>query len=593
MKKIVLLVSLVLALTLAFSGCAPTNPDETTATTEATQATEPGEATESTEATTETTEATEPSETTEPTEPEPTLPEEGHEHSYEVAVKAPTCTEDGYTLHKCSCGDEYKDEETEATGHQWGPWVTTKNPTTTKEGQSERTCSVCDEKETKKLDKLPESHKHSYKKTVVKPTCTTGGYTLHECSCGSSYISDETPKTAHNYSTKVTKPTCTSKGYTTYTCKDCGHVVVKDYTDKVAHDYKTEVVKPTCTTEGYTKHTCKNCGHITYTDLTQKVPHNYKDTVIAPTCTEDGYTSRVCKDCGHKTTTNPTKKLGHDYKSTVVEATCQAGGYTLHECTRCDSSYKDNQTPVGAHKTKVETKDPTCADAGYKKEVCTVCGQVVKQETIPADPSKHVWEWRSLSVQAEIEDDKFESTGDWQAGVNFGHLVGYDDHVCKCCTICDIGDYSTIKWRDDAASVMDGYVQDLRDRTYGEYASRVKVKMDSGLNSKAAGRALDISVEFSHDGCPQDCSENISTGTSYKTVEDFFYAFYNSSAHRKIMLSSSLSSSLDIDAGMNDYQSVGYGFYSTIRQGTIGDASQVTIENFAVQLFKYGGSLNP
>ena len=118
MKKIVLLVSLVLALTLAFSGCAPTNPDETTTTTEAAQATEPGETTEPTETTTETTEATEPSETTEPTEPEPTLPEEGHEHSYEVTVKAPTCTEDGYTLHKCSCGDEYKGEETEATGHQ-------------------------------------------------------------------------------------------------------------------------------------------------------------------------------------------------------------------------------------------------------------------------------------------------------------------------------------------------------------------------------------------------------------------------------------------------------------------------------------------
>lgn len=580
MKRIIPMLVVMVLLLAGLAGCASTQPEESTQ-----PSTEAAATTEATETTTETTEATEPSETTEPNEPEPTLPEEGHEHSYNVTVKAPTCTEGGYTLHKCSCGDEYKDNETKAAGHKWGPWVTTKNPTTTKEGQSERTCSVCGEKETKKLNKIPESHKHSYKETVVKPTCTTGGYTLHECSCGSSYISDETPKTDHNYSTKVTKPTCTSKGYTTYTCKDCGHVVVKDYTDKVAHDYKTEVVKPTCTTEGYTKHTCKNCGHITYTDLTQKVPHNYKDTVVAPTCTEDGYTSRVCKDCGHKTTTNPTKKLGHDYKSTVVEATCQAGGYTLHECTRCDSSYKDNQTPVGAHKTKVETKDPTCADAGYKKEVCTVCGKVVKQETIPADPSKHVWEWRSLSTQAEIEDDKFESTGDWQAGVNFGHLVGYDDHVCKCCTICDIGDYSTIKWRDDAASIMDGYVQNLRDRTYGEYAGRVKVKMDYGLNSTAAGRALSISSNFSHDGSPQTCNENISKG--YKTIQQFFNAFYNSPSHRKIMMSSSLAGSLGIDAANYDYGYCGYGFYSIVQQGSLGDASRVSIENFAVQLFEY------
>ena len=588
MKKIVLLVSLVLALTLAFSGCAPTNPDETAATTEATQATEPGEATESTEATTETTEATEPSETTEPTEPEPTLPEEGHEHSYEVAVKAPTCTEDGYTLHKCSCGDEYKDEETEATGHQWGPWVTTKNPTTTKEGQSERTCSVCGEKETKKLDKLPESHKHSYKETVVKPTCTTGGYTLHECSCGSSYISDETPKTDHNYSTKVTKPTCTSKGYTTYTCKDCGHVVVKDYTDKVAHDYKTEVVKPTCTTEGYTKHTCKNCGHITYTDLTQKVPHNYKDTVVAPTCTEDGYTSRVFTRLIDRNTTNPTKKLGHDYKSTVIEATCQAGGYTLHECTRCDSSYKDNQTPVGAHKTKVETKDPTCADAGYKKEVCTVCGKVVKQETIPADPSKHVWEWRSLSEQAEIENDKFESTGDWQAGVNYGRLVGYDDHFCECCTICDIGNYSNITYDADAAAKkMYNLVQNYRNEVYGEYADRVQLVLSSSLTKTAQGRALTISNpgSFSHDGSPQNCAENIAKGV--KTVQSFFDGWKDSESHRKIMLSSFIAPAVGVEAGTHDVKNFGFGFYSIINQGTLGDASLVSITNYAVQLFEY------
>lgn len=585
MKRIIPILVVMVLLLAGLAGCASTQPEESTQpTTEAAATTEP------TEATTETTEATEPSETTEPTEPEPTLPEEGHEHSYEVTVKAPTCTEDGYTLHKCECGDEYKDDETKATGHQWGPWVTTKNPTTTQNGQSERTCSVCGEKETKKLDKIPESHKHSYKETVVKPTCTTGGYTLHECSCGSSYISDETPKTDHNYSTKVTKPTCTSKGYTTYTCKDCGHVVVKDYTDKVAHDYKTEVVKPTCTTEGYTKHTCKNCGHITYTDLTQKVPHNYKDTVVAPTCTEDGYTSRVCKDCGHKTTTNSTKKLGHDYKSTVIEATCQSGGYTLHECTRCDSSYKDNQTPAGAHKTKVETKDPTCADAGYKKEVCAVCGKVVKQETIPADPSKHVWEWRSLDEQADIEAKKFyENPGkNWLAGANVGHIDGYADHFCECCTICDIGDYSTITYDADAAAKkMYNLVQNYRNEVYGEYADRVQLVLSSSLTKTAQGRAKTISNpgSFSHDGSPQNCAENIAKGV--KTVQAFFDGWKDSESHRRIMLSSFIASAVGVEAGTHDVKNFGFGFYSVINQGSLGDASLVSISNYAVQLFEY------
>lgn len=581
MKRIIPMLVVMVLLLAGLAGCASTQPEESTQ-----PSTEAAATTEATETTTETTEATEPSETTEPNEPEPTLPEEGHEHSYNVTVKAPTCTEGGYTLHKCSCGDEYKDNETKAAGHKWGPWVTTKNPTTTKEGQSERTCSVCGEKETKKLNKIPESHKHNYKDTVVKPTCTTGGYTLHECSCGSSYISNETPKSDHNYSTKVTKPTCTSKGYTTYTCKDCGHVVVKDYTDKVAHDYKTEVVKPTCTAEGYTKHTCKNCGHITYTDLTQKTPHNYKDTVVAPTCTEDGYTSRVCKDCGHKTTTNPTKKLGHYYKSTVVEATCQAGGYTLHECTRCDSYYKDNQTPVGAHKTKVETKDPTCADAGYKKEVCAVCGKVVKQETIPADPSKHNWVPRSLSDQAKVEAKKFNDTGDPQAGVNYGKINGYDDHYCQCCSICGLGDYSNITYDADlAARNMYKMVQKYRDDTYGGYSDKVQLDFSPALVEMAKNRAFDLSNNYSHDGSPQTCAENIAKG--YKSVNDFFYSWKNSDSHRQIMLSSSISGSLGVDARPGDVKNFGFGFYSIINQGSLGDASHVSISNYAVQLFEY------
>ena len=584
MKRIIPMLVVMVLLLAGLAGCASTQPKESTQPT-----TEAAATTEATEATTE---ATEPSETTEPTEPEPTLPEDSHEHSYEVTVKAPTCTEDGYTLHKCECGDEYKDDETNATGHQWGPWVTTKNPTTTQEGQSERTCSVCGEKETKKLDKIPESHKHSYKETVVKPTCTTGGYTLHECSCGSSYISDETAKTDHNYSTKVTKPTCTSKGYTTYTCKNCGHVVVKDYTDKIPHDYKDEVVKPTCTEGGYTKHTCKKCGHETYTDLTGKVPHNYQDTVVEPTCTKDGYTSRACKDCGHKTTTNPTKKLGHDYKSTVVEATCQAGGYTLHECTRCDSSYKDNETPKGKHKTTTEIKNPTCADAGYKREVCTVCGKVVKEETIPADSSKHVWEWRSLSAQAAIEAKKFYEDPDknLQAGVNAGHIERYADHVCKCCSVCDIGDYSTIKWRDDAAQIMYNLVQNYRNEVYGEYAygehaDHVQLVLSSSVTRTAQNRAKDLVNDFSHNGRPQTCSENIAKG--FNTIVDFFNAWKKSDPHRRIMLSSDIAPELDIDASPNAVKNCGFGFYSTIQQGTLGDASMVSIYSYGVQLYEY------
>ncbi len=48
-----------------------------------------------------------------------------HTHSYVETVIAPTCTKKGYTLHKCSCGDEYKDNETEKIPHNYVDGVCT------------------------------------------------------------------------------------------------------------------------------------------------------------------------------------------------------------------------------------------------------------------------------------------------------------------------------------------------------------------------------------------------------------------------------------------------------------------------------------
>ena len=44
-----------------------------------------------------------------------------HDHTYETEVVAPTCTEQGYTVHTCKgCGDSYKDTYVSALGHSYG-----------------------------------------------------------------------------------------------------------------------------------------------------------------------------------------------------------------------------------------------------------------------------------------------------------------------------------------------------------------------------------------------------------------------------------------------------------------------------------------
>ncbi len=65
-----------------------------------------------------------------------------HTHKYEERVVAPTCTEDGYTEHKCSCGDSYRDSEV-AARHTLN-LVPEKTATCTEEGHSAYyECSAC------------------------------------------------------------------------------------------------------------------------------------------------------------------------------------------------------------------------------------------------------------------------------------------------------------------------------------------------------------------------------------------------------------------------------------------------------------------
>ncbi len=64
-----------------------------------------------------------------------------HEHSYETAVTAPTCTEGGFTTYTCTCGESYVADETPATGHSF----------------ADGTCGVCGEKDPNRVLTIAEA----------------------------------------------------------------------------------------------------------------------------------------------------------------------------------------------------------------------------------------------------------------------------------------------------------------------------------------------------------------------------------------------------------------------------------------------------
>ena len=145
---------------------------------------------------------------------------EKHVHSYSDVVVEATCTERGYTEHKCECGESYKDNYVSAKGHSFGEWQTVKEATIQEEGLAERSCA-CGEKESKKIAKL--EHTHAFQDVVVEPTCTERGYTEHKCECGESYKDQFVEKLPHDFGEWKTlkEATYTEEGLKEREC-ECG-----------------------------------------------------------------------------------------------------------------------------------------------------------------------------------------------------------------------------------------------------------------------------------------------------------------------------------------------------------------------------------
>jgi hypothetical protein len=74
-------------------------------------------------------------------------------------------------------------------------------------------------------------HTHSYVGTITKqPTCTTTGIKTFTCSCGNAYT-EEIPATGHSFINTVVAPTSTQKGYTLHTCSICNYSYEDSYVD--------------------------------------------------------------------------------------------------------------------------------------------------------------------------------------------------------------------------------------------------------------------------------------------------------------------------------------------------------------------------
>lgn len=172
---------------------------------------------------------------------------EQHEHTFKDEVTAATCTKAGSTLRTCTtCGYKTTIQGAPALDHTWSNWSNTGKQNTAGFVEVSRTCNTCGETEIDELPQKPEAHKHSFKETVVEPTCTEGGHTLRKCDCGEVYKTNETPKRGHLYGdwTTTKMPTTTETGERQCVCSRCGNVnkeTVATLDESTANKYESYI----------------------------------------------------------------------------------------------------------------------------------------------------------------------------------------------------------------------------------------------------------------------------------------------------------------------------------------------------------------
>ena len=226
-----------------------------------------------------------------------------HDWKLEKTVQV-TCEQDGYSLYKCECGQEYIDNKVEKIGHKLTQFITVKEGTCTEKGLEEARCYFFDECGYSETYSTATGN-HSFVTTEIDPTCTEPGFLQYQCTyC--SYMMTEAVKPAngHSFSDIIVeeKATCSEKGKKIVKCINCDATTEIDI-PATGHKLSTiEPVPSTCTEPGKTQGSfCQVCG--TIFEEQKNIPalgHNmFVSQVIRTATTErNGSCIYTCNICG-------------------------------------------------------------------------------------------------------------------------------------------------------------------------------------------------------------------------------------------------------------------------------------------------------
>ena len=278
---------------------------------------------------------------------------------------------------------------TPAHQHTFGSWRITKAPTCTTDGEQKRSCTSKDCGHYTETATIP-AKGHSYKITSEANPCT-GGKVTYTCSkCGDSYTEDVAAQ-GHKYVDTVVAPTCTTGGYTLHTCSVCKKSYKDNETQPTGHKYITNTVEATCETDGYTEEKCSNCDYYTKTIIPKKghTPSSEWTVIKQTTCAEAGEQVRYCTTCGNVAEKQEIAKLAHtpaDEWIITKQPTCAEPGEQVRYCTICGNVAEKQEITKLPHTSSdwIIDKEAAPGIAGSMHTECTVCHERLETATIPA-----------------------------------------------------------------------------------------------------------------------------------------------------------------------------------------------------------------
>lgn len=140
-----------------------------------------------------------------------------HIHVFRDYIVPSTCKENGYILHRCDCGYEHRDNFTPLSGHSFAI-VSETAPTCTQNGSRVIRCTVCGEEITEFF--APSGHAWGEWNFQKFPTCTEDGVKM--CICSRCGLREEVAAEATGHKLTVME---TTKDAVEYFCENCGQTI--------------------------------------------------------------------------------------------------------------------------------------------------------------------------------------------------------------------------------------------------------------------------------------------------------------------------------------------------------------------------------